>query len=314
MMQQQEAMQPLDRAKWVIRTESEELLALEQRLSGDTGAAFLQAVQVLRRTLDQRGKVIVLGVGKSGHIGAKIAATLTSTGSRAVVMNSLDALHGDLGIVSDGDCVLALSYSGETEELTAILPALRRFQITLIALTGRADSTLAQWSDVVLLTPVTKEACPLGLAPTSSTTSMLALGDALAMVLLEVRGFQSQDFARFHPSGRLGRRLLLKVADVMREPARAAAMPATSTVSDGLREMTSKRCGAVVLLAHDGKVTGIFTQGDFARRYQENPLIGELTLDQVMTRNPVTIAASAPAVELLKVFESRRIDDVIVID
>ena len=188
----------LDKARRVIALEAAELHRLHDRLDGP---AFGRAVELLLRCLERRGKIVVIGVGKSGHIGEKIAATLTSTGSPAVVLNSLNALHGDLGVVADGDAVLALSASGETDELVNLLPALLRFDVTLIAFTGRADSTLASRSHVRLDVSVTQEACPLNLAPTSSTTVMLALGDALAMVLLEARGFDKEDFARFHPGG-----------------------------------------------------------------------------------------------------------------
>lgn len=303
-------MDPLARARWVIGIERDELGALAERLS----QTFLDAVRILAETLDRGGKIIVLGVGKSAHIGAKVAATLTSTGSRAVVLDSLHALHGDLGIVADGDAVLALSYSGETEELTAVLPALRRFDVRIIALTGRPRSTLGQWSDVALDTSVSREACPLGLAPTSSTTAMLALGDALAMVLLERRGFGHEDFARFHPAGRLGRRLLLKARDVARPPAAAPVLGSGATVLEAVRAMTAKRCGAAVITDAEGRVEGIFTQGDFARCYQADASVGSRPVGEVMTRNPVTIRADAPAVEILGIIEQRRIDDVIAVD
>ena len=204
---------PLAQARRVVALEAAELHRLHDRLDG---VALARAVALLRGAVERRGKIIVVGVGKSGHIGEKIAATLTSTGSPAVVLHPLNARHGDLGVVSDGDAVVALSASGETEELLDLLPALLRFDVALIALTGRGDSTLARAAHVWLDTSVEQEACPLNLAPTCSTTVMLALGDALAMVLLEARGFSEHDFARFHPAGQLGRRLLLKVADVMR--------------------------------------------------------------------------------------------------
>lgn len=303
-------MEPLERARWVIEIERAELGALAARL----GDPFLRAADIAAETLDRGGKLVVLGVGKSAHIGAKLAATLTSTGSRAVVLDSLHALHGDLGIVADGDTIIALSYSGETEELTAILPALRRFEVKIIALTGRPASTLGKWSDVALDTSVSREACPLGLAPTSSTTAMLALGDALAMVLLERRGFRHEDFAKFHPAGRLGRRLLLKVRDVARPPASAPLLGPGATVLDAVRAMTAKRCGAAVVAGADGRVAGIFTQGDFARCYQADPAVGARPLHEVMTRNPVTIRDDAPAVDILAVIERRRIDDLIAVD
>ena len=196
----------------VVEIELAEVRAVAGRLDSE----FEKAVHLIKSAVESRGKVVVVGVGKSGHVGDKIAATLTSTGSPAVVLNSLNALHGDLGVVSDGDVVLALSYSGETDELINILPAIARFDVKKIAITGAVDSTLAKASDAVLDVRVTQEACPLNLAPTSSTTAMLVLGDALAMVLLEARGFDKEDFARYHPAGRLGRALLLKVHQIMR--------------------------------------------------------------------------------------------------
>src|SRR5438045_7225147 len=202
----------LEKAKRVLEVEIAELQRLRQRL----GDNFSRAVALIKDAVDARGKVVVLGVGKSGHIGSKIASTLTSTGSPAVVLDSLNALHGDLGMVADGDVVLALSASGETEELLRILPAIARFQVKIIAICGDADSTLAKNAHVFLDVNIEQEACPMNLAPTSSTTVMLELGDALAMVLLEARGFQKEDFAKFHPAGLVGRSLLLGVAKDMR--------------------------------------------------------------------------------------------------
>ena len=205
-------MDAIEKARRVIRIETDSL----QRLADRLDAGFSRAVELLKETLDQRGKIVVIGVGKSGNIGHKIAATLNSTGSTAVVLNSQNALHGDLGLLSDGDAVLALSYSGETSELLDLLPFIRRFEVRIISLTGKPTSTLSTFSDVTLDTSVEREACPLNLAPTSSSTAMLVMGDALAMVLLEARGFTEEDFARYHPGGSLGRALLTKVSDIMR--------------------------------------------------------------------------------------------------
>src|SRR5450432_101995 len=202
----------LEKAKRVIGIEAREIERLRERID----ATFSQAVGTILKAVENRGKIIVVGVGKSGHIGEKIAATLTSTGSPAVVLNALNALHGDLGVVSDGDVILALSYSGETDELNNIIPALARFDVKIISMTGNAKSFLSQNSHVHLDVNVEQEACPLNLAPTSSTTAMLVLGDALAMVLLEARGFQKEDFAKFHPAGMVGRSLLLRVHQIMR--------------------------------------------------------------------------------------------------
>src|SRR5712672_4259134 len=233
----------LEQARHVLQVEIHELERLAKRLD----QRFSEAVQLLRKTVEAGRKIIVLGVGKSGQIGEKIAATLTSTGSPAVVLNPLNALHGDLGIAVTGDCVLAMSYSGETAELLNILPALKRFNVQIIAFTGDLSSTLAKHSDVVLDCSVEQEACPLNLAPTSSTTVLLALGDALAMVLLQARGFQKEDFAKFHPAGMVGRSLLMRVHQVMR-PREALALVASDTrIRDVLKSMTAVRAGAAVI-------------------------------------------------------------------
>jgi arabinose-5-phosphate isomerase len=264
--------------------------------------------------VERRGKIVVLGVGKSGHVGGKIAATLTSTGATAVVLDSLNALHGDLGVVSEGDVILTLSHSGETEELLRVLPALARFDVRKIAVTGNAASTLAKASDVVLDVSVSREACPHNLAPTSSTTCMLALGDALAMVLLEERGFTREDFARFHPGGSLGRSLLLKVRDIMRGGEQAAVVVEALPVVEVLRVLTAKRAGAALVTDTAGKLSGIFTHGDFARRFPSDPEIGSRPVSEVMTRGPVTIDADKLAAEVLVVLERHRIDDLVVTD
>jgi arabinose-5-phosphate isomerase len=258
--------------------------------------------------------VVVLGVGKSGHIGAKIAATLTSTGSPAVVLDSLNALHGDLGMVADGDVVLALSASGETEELLRILPALARFQVRIIALCGNAESTLAQNCEVLLDVNIENEACPLNLAPTSSTTVMLALGDALAMVLLEARGFQKEDFARFHPGGMIGRSLLMRVRQIMRPREALALVPPDTTVRSALKTMTEVRAGAAVVADGEQKLLGIFTHGDFARHFQTDPRVGDRLVADLMTLNPVTVQQDKLAVEVLNLLERHRIDDLVVVD
>ncbi len=301
----------LEQARRVIALEAAELRRLHDRLDGD---AFSRAIEALLRCLDKRGKIVVIGVGKSGHIGEKIAATLTSTGSPAVVLNSLNALHGDLGVVADGDAVLALSSSGETDELVNLLPALLRFDVTLIAFTGRADSTLALASHVRLDVGVTQEACPLNLAPTSSTTVMLALGDALAMVLLEARGFNKEDFAKFHPGGTLGRSLLLRVRQIMRPHEQMATVAPGDTIHATLAEIARRRTGAAVVVDTEGRLAGIFTHGDFARHYQHDESLGHQPVAGYMTRHPVTIQGERLAVEILHLLEHSRIDDLVVVD
>ncbi len=303
-------MNRLATARRVFDIEIEGLRAVADRLD----RSFIAAVDALLATVTARGKVIVVGVGKSGHIGDKIAATLTSTGCPAVVLNSLNALHGDLGIVSDGDTILALSTSGETEELTNLLPALARFDVRLIALTGRPDSSLARAAAVVLDVAVPREACPLNLAPTSSTTAMLALGDALAMVLLEARGFDKDDFAKFHPGGSIGRALLLGVTEIMRPRERLALVTPETSIRDAIKTMTAHRAGAAVVTDGSGLLAGIFTHGDFARHYAQDPGVGSRPVADLMTRDPVTIAASSLAAEVLHILQTHRIDDLVVVD
>src|SRR5690242_103917 len=248
----------MDYVEKAIRVLDLEIVEL-QRLRDRLDPAFARAVEIIKESVDARGKVVVIGIGKSGHIGNKIAATLTSTGSPAVVLDSSNALHGDLGVVADGDVILALSASGETDELLRILPALARFQVRIIAMCGRADSTLAQSADVFLDVQVEQEACPLNLAPTSSTTVMLALGDAIAMVLLEARGFQKEDFAKFHPGGMIGRSLLMRVHQIMRPREAMAIVTTDATIRDVLKAMTTVRAGAAVVADHDQHLAGIFT-------------------------------------------------------
>jgi arabinose-5-phosphate isomerase len=298
------------KARRVLEVEIFELQRLRDRL----GDSFAQAVELIRAAAEARGKVVVVGVGKSGHIGAKIAATLTSTGSPAVVLDSANALHGDLGMVADGDVVLALSASGETDELLRILPAIARFDVKIIAMCGDANSTLAQNCDVFLDANIEQEACPLNLAPTSSTTVMLALGDALAMVLLEARGFQKEDFAKFHPGGMVGRSLLLRVHQIMRPRQALAVVSPDTPVRAVLQTMTAVRAGAAVIADADGQLLGIFTHGDFVRQFQTDPRIGERLVADLMTLNPVTVHKDKLAVEVLNLLERHRIDDLVVVD
>jgi arabinose-5-phosphate isomerase len=300
----------LEKARRVIRLELAEIERLLPRL----GDSFNCAVEMILACVDRKGKVVVCGVGKSGHIGDKIAATLTSTGCPASVLHASNATHGDLGIVGEDDVVLALSYSGETDELVGILPAIARLGVPIIAITGNAKSFLAQNAQVVLDTAVEQEACPLNLAPTASTTVMLVLGDALAMVLLEARGFTREDFARYHPGGKLGRTLLLKVEQIMRPRERMAVVAPSALVREVLQEMTSRRAGAAVAIDSDGRLSGIFTHGDFARHYQANAAIGDLRVEQFLTRSPITVLGDKLAMEVLHILETHRIDDLVVVD
>ena len=300
----------LEKARRVLDIEIFEL----QRLRDRMGGSFSRAVELIKEAVDGRGKIVVLGVGKSGHVGAKIASTLTSTGSPAVMLDSLNALHGDLGMVADGDVILALSSSGETEELLCILPAIARLQVRIIAICGDANSTLAKNAHVLLDVNIEQEACPLNLAPTSSTTVMLALGDALAMVLLEARGFNKEDFAKFHPGGKIGRSLLMRVHQIMRPRDAMAVVSSDAVIRDVLKAMTSVRTGAAVVADGDGRLIGIFTHGDFVRNFQSDPKVGERLVADLMTLNPVTVHQDKLAVEVLNLLESHRIDDLVVVD
>lgn len=300
----------LSRARKVVEIELAEAQAAASRL----GEGFEKAVRLIQASVENRGKVVVLGVGKSGHIGEKIAATLTSTGSPAVILNSLNALHGDLGVISDGDVVLAFSSSGETDELINILPALTRFDTHLVAITGNLQSTLAASADAVIDVAVSQEACPLNLAPTSSTTTMLVIGDALAMVLLEARGFNKDDFARFHPGGTLGRALLLKVHQIMRGADQLVIVDPRQQIIEVIRAMTARKAGAAVIVNGTGKLEGIFTHGDFARHFPSTPDIGTRPVSDFMTRNPITISGEKLAAEVLQVLQKHHIDDLVVVD
>ncbi len=299
----------LAKAKRVFEIEMAETARVAARLDEN----FARAVETIRAAVESRGKVVGGGVGKSGQIGDKLAATFTSTGTPAVVLNSLNALHGDLGVVSDGDVVIALSYSGQTEELLNILPALARFDIQLIAITGNPKSILAKQAVIHLDASIEQEACPLGLAPTSSTTAMLVLGDALAMVLLEARGFRKEDFARFHPGGRLGRTLLLKVTEIMRCGDALARLPASAKVRQVLAQMAKSRTGSAILTHPDGTLAGIFTHGDFGRHFERVPDLLERPVCEFMTARPVVIGHDKLAVEVLRLFETHHIDDIIVV-
>ena len=289
-------------------------LAALKAVRAQLDSTFDAAVETIVESLNRHGKLVVVGIGKSGNVGAKIAATCTSTGSTAVVLNSVDAVHGDLGIVNDGDVILALSYSGESEELLNLLPALKRFLVKIISFTGNPKSSLALHSDVVLDAHVPKEACPFNLAPTSSTTAMLVLGDALAMAVLQARGFKKSDFARYHPNGAIGRALLLRVADIMRTAERNAIATEDMSVKDALLVMTSAKSGSLAIVNARGKLVGVFTDGDFRRRMSADEHLLARPLKTVMTRNPIAVRTDALAAEALKIFNERNIDDLIVVN
>ena len=278
------------------------------------GESFAQAAQAM---LECQGRVVVMGMGKSGHVGRKIAATLASTGTPSMFVHPAEASHGDLGMVMPGDVVLAISNSGESEELAAILPALLRLGVRLVAMTGGLDSTLARHADIVLSSAVEEEACPLNLAPTASTTAQMALGDALAVALLDARGFKAEDFARSHPGGSLGRKLLIHVRDLMRSGDAVPRVTPSASFNELLREMTGKGLGFTAVADDQGRALGIFTDGDL-RRLIENGAHADdlraLTAAGVMHTGPHLVRADALAVEAADVMEQHRVTSVLVVD
>lgn len=305
----------LQRAGSILDIEMAALRKMRARLREPAQKqAFARAIELIVACMNRRGKIVVVGVGKSGIVGQKIAATLTSTGTTSVVLSSVDAMHGDLGIVNDGDVILALSYSGESEEMLRLLPWIKRFAVKIVSLTGNPKSALARASDVALNVHVDKEACPFNLAPTASTTATMVMGDMLAMVALEARGFKQSDYARLHPGGSIGRNLLLRISEIMRGGRRNATIPSGRTVKEALLAMTSAKSGSISVVDKRGRLAGIFTDGDFRRCVARDEGVMRHTIDEVMTRNPTVIRENALAVEALKIFNEREIDDLIVVD
>jgi arabinose-5-phosphate isomerase len=295
--------------------EARALQGLAAQLGRDADEGFAAAVRAI---LECRGRVVVMGMGKSGHVGRKIAATLASTGTPAFFVHPAEASHGDLGMVLAGDVVLALSNSGESDELAAILPAIRRLGARLIAMTGNAESTLARHAEIVLSSAVAEEACPLNLAPTASTTAQMALGDALAVALLDARGFREEDFARSHPGGSLGRKLLMHVRDLMRSGEAVPRVAPGAPFSELLREMTGKGLGFTAVVDDAGRPLGIFTDGDLRRLIErgEGELrhLAQLTAAQVMHHGPRLVREDALAVDAAGVMEQHRVTSVLVVD
>ncbi|RYF24038.1 MAG: KpsF/GutQ family sugar-phosphate isomerase [Comamonadaceae bacterium] len=281
------------------------------RMASRLGEPFTQAVQQLLATT---GRVVVMGMGKSGHVGRKIAATLASTGTPAFFVHPAEASHGDLGMVTQGDVVLAISNSGESNELTVLLPVLKRLGVKLVAMTGVLQSTLARHSDFVLDCSVEREACPLNLAPTASTTAQLAMGDALAVALLDARGFRPEDFARSHPGGALGRKLLTHVSDVMRTGDDVPRVPCEASFSELMREMSAKRLGSSAIVDADGRLLGVFTDGDLRRRIESGADLRSVRAQEVMHHHPRTIAVDALAVDAAETMERHGITSVLVTD
>ena len=297
----------LARARTTFDIEAEAVLGLKSRI----GPTFVEAVH---RILEVRGRVVVMGMGKSGHVGRKIAATLASTGTPAMFVHPAEASHGDLGMIKAVDLVLAISNSGESDELAAILPVVKRQGVPLIAITGGRDSMLARHADLVLDSGVEKEACPLNLAPTASTTAQMAMGDALAVALLDARGFGAEDFARSHPGGALGRKLLTLVSDLMRAGDDVPRVAPSATFSDLMREMSAKGLGAAAVVDAEGRPVGIFTDGDLRRLIETGADLRALTAADVMHPAPRTIRAEALGVEAAELMEHHRITSVLVVD
>ncbi|MGF6527400.1 KpsF/GutQ family sugar-phosphate isomerase [Variovorax sp. PvP013] len=297
----------LDRARATFDIEADAVRGLKSRI----GAGFVEAV---RRILDVRGRVVVMGMGKSGHVGRKIAATLASTGTPAMFVHPAEASHGDLGMIQAVDLVIAISNSGESNELAAILPVVKRQGVPLIAITGGPDSMLARHADIVLDSGVEKEACPLNLAPTASTTAQMAMGDALAVALLDARGFGAEDFARSHPGGALGRKLLTLVGDLMRTGDEVPRIAPSATFSALMREMSAKGLGAAAVVSDEGRALGIFTDGDLRRLVETGADLRALTAAEVMHRDPRTVRADALGVEAAELMEQHRVNSLLVVD
>ena len=301
----------LKRARQALRIEQEAIEATRESL----GAPFVAVARAIHAAIQTGNKLIFTGVGKSAHIAQKLTGTFNSTGAPSCFLDATQALHGDLGMVSEGDVAVILSNSGQTDEVLKLVPGLRRFGLKLVAFTAKADSDLARGCDLQLVYCVPREACPLALAPTASTTAALALGDALAMVLLEARGLTRDDFARYHPAGTLGRILLLKVADIMRTGDRLPIAPDTITLQDAILRMTKAKSGSIALVsARGGKLTGILTDGDFRRSALTGPDFLQKPVSTFMTRSPKTISAEALGVDALRLFEAHKIDDLIAVD
>ena len=297
----------IKRAKEVLDIEAQAVRQLKGRL----GKGFVKAIELI---LKNKGRVVVSGMGKTGIIAQKLSATLASTGTPSLFMHTAEAIHGDLGKVTADDIVIILSNSGSTEEMKQLLPILKKIGSPIISLTGNLKSVLAKYSDVVLDVSVEKEACPLGLAPTASTTATLAMSDALAVCLLELKGFKEKDFAFFHPGGALGRRLLLKVEDIMRRAQGNAVVDENKKVSQVLCAITRARAGSATVVDKNGKLRGIFTDGDLRRHLESDRNLALRPIKEVMTKNPTVVNKDMLAVEAMRILQSKKIDEVPVVD
>lgn len=297
----------LDWARDVLDTEAEGLREIAAALNHD----FVRAAEAL---LHCKGRVVITGMGKSGHIGRKMAATMASTGTPAFFVHPAEAAHGDLGMIVDHDVVVAISNSGESDEIAAIIPALKRKNITLICITAHPTSTMARHADIHITAAVSKEACPLGLAPTSSTTAVMALGDALAVVLLQARAFTPDDFALSHPAGSLGKRLLLRVADIMHKDEALPAVLLDTPLKEAIVRMSEKGLGMLAVTDAEGRLKGVFTDGDLRRLFQERDSFAGLKVDDIMHASPKTISADRLATEALKAMQSGHVNGLLVVE
>lgn len=298
------------KAKEVLQIEMDGLASVRDQI----GDRFVSLAEACMKTLDKGGKIVVAGIGKSGHIGRKISATLASTGSPSIFMHPVEAMHGDLGMLQENDLLLALSYSGETAELNAIILPAKRLGVTVACFTGVADSSLAKLSDIAVIASIPREACPFNLAPTTTSTAHLALGDSLAMVLMHLRKFTKEDYGRRHPSGAIGRAVTMHVRDLIRPADRTADVPPEMTVKDVLLKMTSARTGSAVVIGPVKNVLGIFTDGDLRRCVNSDSDFLARPIRDVMTPDPVSISADSLAVEIPKLVAAKPIDDIVVVD
>ncbi|MBU3958975.1 MAG: KpsF/GutQ family sugar-phosphate isomerase [Candidatus Omnitrophica bacterium] len=300
-------MNVIKRAREVLDIESEAIMGLKKNIN----RSFQKAIQLI---LASRGRVVVSGMGKAGIIGQKLSATLSSTGTPSLFLHSAEAIHGDLGRVTKEDMVIIISNSGQTDEIKKLLPLLKKIGAKIIAITGNITSILARYSDAVLNTYVKKEACPLGLAPTTSTTAMLAMSDALAVCLLELKGFKEKDFAFYHPGGLLGKRLLLKVEDIMRKGAANPVVGQEKKVSEVLFKITRARAGSASIVNKKGKLVGIFTDGDLRRHMEIDSNLAQRKVKEAMTKNPTTVRPAMLAQEAMRILQEKKIDEVPVVD
>lgn len=300
----------ITRAREVFDVEIEGLKAVRDSL----GESFIKTIDLILDALKKGGLVVVTGVGKNLHIAEKMSAIFASTGTRSIVLNPVQAMHGDLGMVSPRDVLIALSFSGESEEVVKLIPAIRRHGLKVISLTGNDGSTLAKLSDVHLCIPCGKEACPFGMAPTNSTTATMAMGDALAMVLIDAQKFPIEDYAMNHPAGAIGRALVMKVTDVMRSGERFARVTPDNTVMESLMAMTKAKSGSAAIVDGSGRLVGIFTDGDFRRAVSEKRVDLNAAVSTVMTSPAMFVRDDVYAADLLKIFEKKRIDDLPVCD